>query len=44
MDMSSADMVYGKDIPRADWTHVENCSFDSCKATLKLQDWSSLSR
>ena len=23
MDMSSADMVCGKDIPRADWTHVE---------------------
>jgi len=43
MDMSSAGMAYG-DGDSAEWKHVKTCALDTCKATNKLQDWSSLTK
>jgi len=44
MIMSSAGMAYGEDVTSVDWMHVKNCTFSTCKAVIKLYDWSSLTK
>jgi len=44
MDMLSADMAHGESDVGAEWMHVKSCALDACKATIRLQDWSSLTK